>query len=197
MSSLPPRRIRFVLVLLIVVALGAIVLWSKVGTRIGKHRTLILGIAFMFLAPLTSWFVYTPNWPWLQLVFMFFLNMAVPAITIFPYAMLADVADLDEFWTGRRREGLYFSAMAFITKLGFALSNGFVGIMLSAIGFVEGETAQPPEVIFRLRLLFALVPLVFIVAAALLLYFYPLTESRVRRIRAVLEWRRAKLAAHT
>ena len=99
-----------------------------------------------------------------------------------PWSLLPDVIDLDELNTGRRREGTFYSFMTLLQKLGLALGLFLVGAALKAAGFIRVLPEQPlpeqPESALRaIRLFMGPVPLVFVICAAVLVFFYPLTRE--------------------
>ena len=101
---------------------------------------------------------------------------------VVPWSILPDVIDLDELTTGRRREGTFYSFMTLLQKFGLALGLFLVGAALKASGFVEvlpGEPlpAQPESALQAIRLFMGPVPLVLVICAAVLVYFYPLTRE--------------------
>jgi len=101
-------------------------------------------------------------------------------------SMLADICDLDEKKTGRRREGMFGASYAWACKVGISLTMILSGYMLTWSGFDAKVTVQPAQVITNMRLLYMLVPMGFVGLAALLLAFYPLSEKKIRELQAEL-----------
>lgn len=167
--------------------LALIPLINYLATRIGKKTTLIGGLLLVVAAYGSSWFLYTPSNPWLQLIT---LAMAAPGLScmwILSSSMLADICDLDELKTGRRREGMFSASYSWASKAGISLTMILSGYMLQWSGFDATLGAQPESVITHMRLLYMLVPMGFVGLAALLIAFYPLSEARVHEIQAELE----------
>ena len=157
-----------------------------IATRFGKKATLIGGLLLVVVAYGTSWWCYTPKNPWLQMVS---LALAAPGLacmwTIGAY-MLADICDLDELKTGRRREGMFAASYSWACKAGISLCMILSGYMLSWSGFDAELEVQSEAAITNMRLLYMLVPMGFVGLAAFLLTFYPLTEKRVLEIQKQL-----------
>lgn len=166
------------------------VVFTRLGVRIGKRNALIVSLVMLAIAPISSWFVFTPKYPWLQLVFGALLAPAVPGIVIFPNAMVADLVDLDELKTNRRREGIYMAVMGFMIKLGFTGSTMWTAQCLEWVGFDINAESQSDETIFKLRVFLAVIPLVAVGISALMLCFYRVNEKEVRETRIILEQRR-------
>ena len=76
---------------------------------------------------------------------------------------------------------------SFVSKLGSALGLLLVGVFLSMIGFEEGAETQSETTIEWLRVFFSWIRGGGYIVAFLILLAYPLTERRVRAIRARLD----------
>jgi len=138
-----------------------------------------------------SFYFLRPN----QLLLIFAIN-ALGSITGGPlsaliWVMYADTADYAEWKTGRRATGLIFSASVFAQKEGWGGGSGITGLFLGAIGFVANQ-AQTASTLHGIVNLMSVIPCVFGMIALILLFFYPLSEKRVREISADLKVRRAK-----
>jgi Na+/melibiose symporter-like transporter len=58
--------------------------------------------------------------------------------------------------------------------------------MLTWSGFDAEVEVQPEAVIRNMRLLYMIVPMIFVGLAAVLVAFYPLSEKRIRQLQAEL-----------
>jgi GPH family glycoside/pentoside/hexuronide:cation symporter len=169
--------------------------WGWAGIKFDKRKGFILGIlSIACMAPM-SWFLFTPTYPYLQLVYQGILGFTCGALQIFPGTMMADVCDVDEYQTGCRREGAYNGIMTFLYTAGFAGTFFVTGILLRLSGFDENIDAQAPETLMRMRLFLAFVPFAVMLLIALAIWFYPLREKDVRAIRVVLDQRREERMA--
>ena len=70
--------------------------------------------------------------------------------------MIADIVEDSELKTGRRSEGLFFSAQTFAKKSVSGLGALFAGLMLSTVGFPSGTRPDyvDPETIRHLAILY-------------------------------------------
>ncbi|MGI9325594.1 MAG: MFS transporter [Pseudomonadales bacterium] len=128
--------------------------------------------------------------------FLFFVTVmclkgsSIGALSALPYAMAADVIDLDEAQTGKRQGGAYFSIWLMTRKLAYALGL-FVGTS-SAVWFGFNSLADPHSTtntafsLLMLACLYSVIPALFKFVAMPLLWHYPLTESRLHEIQAEL-----------
>ncbi len=69
-------------------------------------------------------------------VFSFYASIAILNISVM--SALADVADEHELATGRRQEGIFYSARTFFSKLTSGLGHLLAGIAIDVIGFPLG-----------------------------------------------------------
>ena len=120
----------------------------------------------------------------LLLTNVFITGIIAPPIFITINSMFADISDEIELVTGRRQEGIIYSARAFALKAAVALGTIVGGVILDLIQFPEnampGEVS--PDVVFNLG--FAQGPGTSIFSfLGLLLYFrYRLTRQKHREI---------------
>lgn len=164
--------------------------WTWFGTRLGKKQGLMASfLATAAIAPF-SWFLFSPQLPYLQVVNSGLLGFCFGALAVFPNAMVADLCDVDELESGCRREGAYNGVISFVVKLGFSGTFFMTGTLLKLSGFEEKADVQAPQVMTNVRMLLILVPIAVMLITTALIWFYPLSEQRVREIRAILEERR-------
>jgi GPH family glycoside/pentoside/hexuronide:cation symporter len=172
----------------------AIPVWLAISRRLGKHKTVVLGIAWLSL-----WSAFIPllgpgNY-WLFFVIMMLKGSAVGALVFLPASMAADVVDLDTLRTGEQRTGLYFSLWGMVNKAAVALgvflaTNGVVWFGFDPTAAVNTETAK-----LSVAMLYSVVPAALACVALPLLWKYPLTQSRQERMRAHIERRDMRRAA--
>jgi GPH family glycoside/pentoside/hexuronide:cation symporter len=96
---------------------------------------------------------------WLYGALVVISGLGFGATLALPSAIQADVIDYDEYLTGRRQEGWYIGIWAVVKKLTAAVGVGVGLAILGAKGYTPGS-AQSPEVIQALKVLYALVPCV-------------------------------------
>ncbi len=101
---------------------------------IGKRGALIAGTVFGFLSALLAPIILTPAHPYWGLIPTFLLAPVLTLTGIVAGAILPDICDVDELKTGQRREGLFTSVMAFVTKLEISIMILLVGYVVSWSG---------------------------------------------------------------
>ena len=99
---------------------------------------LISTVPFIFL--FTIYLIDGTNlmaWYWVALMTIVFAvaGGGVGASMVLQSIMIADCVDYDEYRTGYRPDGIFFSGQSFITKLGAGISSMIQGVIFSAVGF--------------------------------------------------------------
>ena len=169
---------------------------TRCSKQFGKKYTLIAGALISAGASLASLILFSPQHPWLVVVSGFLIAPAGTCIWILLWSMIADCCDAGELASGVRQEGLYGVLYVFVTKLCTAGVTVLTGVLLVYSGF-EASVAPSEAVILRLRLMYALIPAILLISAAALVVFFPLTEARLRAIRAELDERRKQTPVTT
>lgn len=160
------------------------------SSRIGKRTTILSGLLLAIVGYVASWWLFTPQYPWLQVGFMIMLQPGLMTVWVLSGSILADICDFDDLETGLRREGMFGAAYAFITKLASASITILAGYMLVWAGYRDSAFVTP-ETVWNLRVLFIAVPVVFLIIATVLIWRFPITEQVARNIRAQLDARNA------
>ncbi|MGF1520946.1 MAG: MFS transporter [Leptolyngbyaceae cyanobacterium] len=175
-------------------AIATIPVWEQIAQRSDKRTVVLLGGAIA-LAALASFITVQPD----QVVWMYVLGIVVGSgiatLYVGPFAMLPDVIDWDELQTGYRREGLYFSAVVFLQKLGLALALFVSGQLLQHTGFVIDAATQPLPALWLIRLLLGPLPAVLLLLGLWFAYQYPITRKRYQQILTALEAARMQRVA--
>ena len=129
--------------------------------------------------------------------FLFFIiimclkGSAIGALSALPYAMAADVVDVDTAMTGKRQGGAYFSIWSMTRKLAYALGL-FVGTSFVVFWGFDSladplNTTNTAFALLMLAVTYSVVPALFKFVAMPLLWNYPLTEEKVAEIQAEMK----------
>ncbi|MBN2574427.1 MAG: MFS transporter [Deltaproteobacteria bacterium] len=170
---------------------AAIPFSAWLAAKVGKGRALRWALYGGALGLAASFVLYTPAAPMLSvLCHGLFGIVASGFFWVLLPSMLADVVDFDELESGQRREGAFASTLSYVLKLGTTVTLLGAGPLVELTGFDARRALQDPSTVTGLRILFALVPAVAALLAALALRRYPLTRATMNDIRARLEARR-------
>lgn len=166
----------------------SIPLITWLSKRIGKKATYSGGIIASGLIFPLSWFIYTPEMPYLQLIVPILTAPALTCCWVLNPSITADICDHDELQTGQRREGMYGAVWGFAFKAGISAISLIMGILIAWTGFVAEIATQSDETIVRMRLLMVVVPLIFLVGGGTFFALrFPLTRARMSEIQTKLK----------
>jgi GPH family glycoside/pentoside/hexuronide:cation symporter len=159
-------------------------IWKWVSTKMDKGPAYAIGMGMGAVALLVLWFL--PAKPTVLIYpIMVLAGFGFGANWIFPWAMIADVADYDRVKSGKFRSGVYYGVWGLATKISEALALAAVGWVLTGFGYVP-NIAQTPHALLGIRLFFSIVPAVGIFVGLPLLFKYPLTRKSHAEIKAKL-----------
>lgn len=200
--ELVPNQIRYFALATPLAFLLAFIITPKLNDRFDKSRTMSGGIVVLIItatAPVTlRLFDLLPENGHVDLfpILMGFVAVyygALAVLNISVMSALADVADEHEIKTGRRQEGIFYSARTFVGKAASAFGLLIGGIAIDLIGWPTGVTSADQvssDIIFKLGLVdgpLAAIPSLFAI------YFYSsynISKERYLEIQATLIQRR-------
>lgn len=156
-----------------------------------KRFTLIVVQLISLVVFVATWWLYTPETPWLQLFASGGIAFTQAGFWMMYSSIGADVIDYDELENGTRREGAFSACGSYIMKFGFLISMFTSGVILDATGFDAGlDGPQSDGTIFWMRFLLAAVPVVGILISLVAIFNFPLSKAKMQDVRAQLEERR-------
>jgi len=135
---------------------GSIVFWTRLSRRIGKTEAWRRALLFTSLVFAVSFYYHEGTWMvWIILAAL--AGFGYGCTLALGYSMMADVIDLDELETGRRREGAYFGIWFFVEKGAVGLTV-FVGMWtLDLLGYIPDQ-GQAPQVWWAMKFLYSILP---------------------------------------
>ena len=184
--------------ILMLVCILFIPFWAWLSKVRNKREAYAWGMAFWVIV---TFLVYTiqPGQTNYLLLLAGLAGIGVSAAYTLPDSLFADVIEWDELRTGRRQEGIFYGIRALIRKLTGAL---VIFITLQALGWSGYVT--PPEGVERfrqstsavsmIRLLVSPIGALLLSGTIILAWLFPLSREQHRRIRKLLQHRRARLA---
>ncbi len=172
------------------VGILGIPLWTWLSERLDKKFLVGIMLSCTVIGHLLNIFCLRPDMPWLWLVSSIFESGAAGAVWLFLPSMKGDVADYDEVYTHTRREGSLNAFHSWFAKLAVTLGAGLGGFVLQSSGFNALLGEQTPDVLFRMKWIYILLPIVLWSSTLLFIWLYPLTRDRMKDIRTALEARR-------
>jgi GPH family glycoside/pentoside/hexuronide:cation symporter len=160
--------------------------------RVGKKKAFMLSQGISILGYILLWFLMIPGKPVMFMFALPFFSFGIGGLFTLMMSMTADVCDLDELATGKRREGIFGAIYWWMVKLGFAVAGLLSGAIMSFVAFSPGAAVQPDGAVDGLRLFYSGVPIFGTLLAMWFMRDYDLDEKRAREVNAELERRRQR-----
>jgi len=172
--------------MLILIATGMIFIPVSVALSKKVGKKLVYGIGFVVMAVMLMLiFIFGQTMGvTFTLVMMFFAGMGFGFLYAMPYAIVADAIEYDYMRTGERREGAFFGIWTWGLKIGQALAILIMGFTLEAMGYVPNLVPQSASSQLGITLFLGPVSAGLFLLAAIILYFYPITEQKYKEIQA-------------
>lgn len=182
----------FFMALLIVSFFGALVV-GYLTTFISKKNLFVLS---MFLGGAFNMAIYFCEPEQFRLVFVFACLGEIFAafMPVLFFSMLGDAADFSEWKNGRRATGLVYSAGTFINKTGGGFAGALILLVLANYGYDAADEASIANSLEGMKLLMSWIPAAFAFIGMAVVWFYPLTDNRMKEVEKDLLARRGENA---
>ena len=162
--------------------------------RIGKKNAFMLSQGISIIGYVLLWFLMVPGKPWMFMFALPFFSFGIGGLFTLMMSMTADVCDLDELATGKRREGIFGAIYWWMVKFGFAIAGLLSGAIMTFVGFAPGAAEQAAGAVDGLRLFYSGVPIFGTLLAMWVMRDYDLDEQRANEVHAELERRKRRAA---
>lgn len=165
---------------------------ARMSKVMGKKPAFMLSQGISVIGYILLWFLFVPGKPWMFIFALPFFSFGIGSLFTLMMSMTADVLDLDELNTGKRREGIFGAIYWWMVKFGFAIAGLLSGAILSIVGFDPAAATQTEGAITGLRIFYSGLPILGTLTAMFVMRNYDVTEEKSNEIRALLEKRKAK-----
>ena len=164
---------------------------TQMSKKLGKKKAFLVTQSISVIGYIMLWFLFVPGKPYLFLFALPFFSFGIGGLFTLMMSMTADVIDLDELNTGKRREGTFGAIYWWMVKFGFGIAGGLSGAIFTVIGFDAGLEVQSESAITGLRLFFSGLPILGTLGAIYIMRNYEITEERAKEISDALAARKA------
>ena len=170
--------------------------WMWLSKRTNKRSAYLGGMTFWVINQILILTV-QPGEVTKMLALSFLLGIGLSSAYVLPDSMFPDIIEWDELNTGRRQEGIYYGARAFIRKLASALTVFITLQLLGWAGYVPPAAdavvyTQSDATLRMIRAMVSIISPIMLSGAILGAWLYPLTREKHTKIRELLERRREK-----
>ena len=162
---------------------------AAMAKKIGKKRAFLLSQAISIIGYILFWFLFVPGKPYMFLFALPFHSFGIGGLFTLMMSMTADVCDLDELNTGKRREGILGAVYWWMVKFGSAFAGLLAGLIMALVGF-DAEAVTAPS-LTGLRIAYSALPIAGVLGAIWIMWDYDLSEERAAEVRRRLEEKKA------
>jgi GPH family glycoside/pentoside/hexuronide:cation symporter len=163
--------------------------------KMGKKNAFMVSQGISLIGYILLWFLMIPGKPWMFMFALPFFSFGIGGLFTLMMSMTADVCDLDELATGKRREGIFGAIYWWMVKFGFAIAGLLSGGIMALVAFTPGAAAQPAGAVDGLRLFYSGVPILGTMLAMWIMRDYDLDEKRATEVHAEIERRKRRASA--
>ncbi len=136
-------RFTILMGVLLLAQFAGTILFSVIMPRTSKKFPILIGFPVRMIATVAMLFFSYEGAPFgVILVLSFIIGLGMAASSVSIYAILSDMADVDELITSIRRPGTVSGMATFARKIATGLSSTIIGICLTLIGYDENLASQ-------------------------------------------------------
>ena len=159
--------------------------------KLGKKKAFMLSQSISLVGYIMLYFLFIPGKPWMYIIALPFFSFGIGSLFTIMMSMTADVIDIDEINTGKRREGIFGAIYWWMVKVGYGIAGALSGVIITVVGFNSDlATTDQQSAVDGLHAFFCFFPMVGTILAMLIMRNYSITEERATEIRAELEKRK-------
>jgi GPH family glycoside/pentoside/hexuronide:cation symporter len=160
--------------------------------KMGKIKAFMWAQGISLIGYIMMYFLFVPGKPWLYLFALPFFSFGIGSLFTIMMSMTADVIDIDELNSGKRREGIFGAIYWWMVKVGFAIAGGLSGVIIGIVGFnPDLATTEQQGAVDGLHAFFCFFPAVGTIVAMLIMKSYDVTEERANEMRDELDRRKS------
>ena len=175
-----------------VTAIFALPFWQWVSKHWDKRLAYISGVAFWAVVQLTI-VTLTPSTS-LQIIIGLCLlaGIGVSAAHVLPWSIIPDAVEWDEWKTGERHEGVFYSLITLIQKIASSIAIPLTLMVLDVTGYIPNAPQQPPTAILGIRIAAGAIPALLLCMGILFAAAYPLRREEHAKLVQELSARRIR-----
>ena len=163
---------------------------ARMSKIMGKKNAFLASQGISILGYILLWFLFIPGKPYMFLFALPFFSFGIGSLFTLMMSMTADVCDMDELNSNKRREGIFGAIYWWMVKFGFAIAGLLTGVLMSLVGFNPNLPVQTESAVTGLRLFFSGIPIFGTLVAMLIMRNYDLTEQKAKEIKTALDNRK-------
>lgn len=170
-------------------AIVALPFWEYASRRWDKRRAYISGVAFWAVVQMLLITLNASTTMSVLFGLCILAGIGVGAAHVLPWSIIPDGIEWDEYETGQRHEGMFYSLVTLTQKIASAIAVPLVLLLLEFTGYLPNAEAQPASTMLAIRIAIGPVPAILLSAGILFAWRYPLSRERHGEIREAIRRR--------
>jgi len=159
--------------------------------KLGKKKAFMVSQSISLVGYIMLYFLFIPGKPWMYIIALPFFSFGIGSLFTIMMSMTADVIDVDELNTGKRREGIFGAIYWWMVKVGYGIAGALSGVIITVVGFNSDlATIDQQAAVDALHAFFCFFPMIGTILAMLIMRNYTITEERALEIRSQLAERK-------
>lgn len=181
-----------IMAMIFVTGIIALPLWEYASRRYNKRLAYAFGVAFWAVVQMLLISV-NPSSPLGLIIFLCVMaGIGVAAAHVLPWSILPDAIEWDEFRTGERHEGMFYSLVTLSHKVASSIAIPLTAVMLDLTNYVPNAARQPDSAIMGIKILMGPIPAVLLTIGIIFALKYPLDRENFSTLVEELKERRGK-----
>lgn len=174
-------------------------LFRPVMTKMSKTAPIMVGFPVRIFATMAFLLFSYEGAPFMIIMALSFIaGLGTAAASVSIYAILTDLADVDELITSINRPGVCSGMATFVRKIAAGFSSSFIGIFLAAVGYSEtlanaGER-QSAATQHGIALIYVLVPVTLMLLTMFFASRFPLREAEFNIVKKEISRRKGEIS---
>ncbi len=160
-----------------VTAIISLPLWDWISKKFNKRMAYIYGIGFWAVVQILLITVSASSSIVYLLALCFLAGLGVGAAHVLPWAMIPDAIEVDEFETGKRHEGMFYSLVTLASKTTNSIAIPLALAVLDFSGYIPNAAVQPQSTINGIRIVVGPIPAVLLLGGIIFAIFYPMSRK--------------------
>ena len=187
-----PAQSSLIMGVFFISAILALPLWNWFSKRGNKRKAYIIGVGFWAAVMCALTFVKPETPLWVLLVMCVLAGVGLSAGQVLPWAIIPDAIEWDEYQTGERHEGIFYSLITLLGKIANSVAVPLSLLLLQFTGYVSNATEQPKSALLGLKVVIGPIPAAMLFAGIIFAIFYPLSREKYAHVVTELNKRRVE-----
>jgi len=185
-----PNQSSLVMGAIFISAIIALPFWNWLSKKGNKRTAYITGVSFWAVTMCTLALFNSQTPLWVLLIVCVLCGFGLSAAQVLPWAIIPDAIEWDEYHTGERHEGTFYSLITLMGKMANSIAVPLSLLLLEFTGYVSNAAEQPASALLGIKIVIGPIPAALLFTGIIFAIFYPLSREKYTQIVTELNLRR-------